>query len=118
MINEELLTQTLEQIDNHPEDWNQKVWGTTVDLPEGNTCGTAYCFAGWAVKLAGYEPVFNCGTSRFAYDAHVADEVREIAAIARDLLGLTWEQANQLFASHNTREDLHLITKKIIEGEL
>jgi hypothetical protein len=37
-----LLKQTLERIKNNPETWDQANW-----------CGTAQCFAGWAVTLAG-----------------------------------------------------------------
>lgn len=41
--NAELAYQVLDQIDAHPETWNQRVWD----------CGTAACFAGWAVRLSG-----------------------------------------------------------------
>lgn len=41
-VNTELLKQTLEYIKDNPETWDQAEW-----------CGTAQCFAGWAVTLAG-----------------------------------------------------------------
>lgn len=41
-VNTELLKATLEHIKDNPETWDQGQW-----------CGTAQCFAGWAVSLAG-----------------------------------------------------------------
>lgn len=41
--NAELAYRVLDHIDAHPESWNQGTWD----------CGTAACFAGWAVRLSG-----------------------------------------------------------------
>lgn len=44
-MNEERFRQVLEQIENHPETWDQTDWHSD--------CGTAHCFAGWAQILSG-----------------------------------------------------------------
>lgn len=49
--NKALLKRTLQHIEEHPEEWNQDHW---ITLP-GPSCGTAYCFGGWAVVLSGYQ---------------------------------------------------------------
>lgn len=43
-----LLRQMLAHIEAHPETWDQATWRN----PDAE-CGTACCFAGWAVTLAG-----------------------------------------------------------------
>lgn len=47
-VNTELLKRTLQHIEDHPETWDQATWRN----PDAE-CGTACCFAGWAVTLAG-----------------------------------------------------------------
>lgn len=46
-VNKELLKRTLQHIETHPDEWAQERWVTKTD------CGTSYCFAGWALTLAG-----------------------------------------------------------------
>lgn len=41
--NAELAYKVLDHIDAHPESWDQNIWD----------CGTAACFAGWAVRFSG-----------------------------------------------------------------
>lgn len=50
--NTQLAYAVLDHIDAHPEQWNQATWWKQTE------CGTAGCFAGWAVALTG-------GTLRF-----------------------------------------------------
>lgn len=53
--NKALLKQTLEHIKTHQGDWIQSQWITPADDREDPSCGTAYCFAGWAVALSGFK---------------------------------------------------------------
>lgn len=53
MANRVLLTKTLEHIRANPTTWVQNDW-ITADNSADPGCGTAYCFAGWAVVLSGY----------------------------------------------------------------
>lgn len=46
--NAELAYRVLDHIDAHPKNWDQHHW-----------CGTAKCFAGWAVELSGETPDHN-----------------------------------------------------------
>jgi hypothetical protein len=54
MPNIELLKKTLNFIEVKPDGWKQDRWATVTD------CGTSYCFAGWALTLAGV-PVITDG---------------------------------------------------------
>jgi hypothetical protein len=102
--------------------WNQDVWanGLENDYETGLrkiTCGTTACVAGWAVISDGgkfldsdtvlardtddQEWVFtgwdlnNKGVPAYALDRR-----------ARDLLGLDADEASDLFAAHNTYDDV------------
>jgi hypothetical protein len=70
-----LLRRVLDHIDAHADLWNQGHWGR----PEDAKCGTAMCIAGWATELA---DGWSSGHPRSA---------------ARDLLGLTEQEADDLF---------------------
>lgn len=82
MPNEHHIRQVIAAIENDPQHWDQ---GTYVDT--NARCGTTYCMAGWAGKLAGYP------------DAKLNDlaDDGEIDEIAMDFLGLTSDQADELF---------------------
>ncbi len=86
------------QIDAHPETWDQTVYR--------NDCGTAYCYAGWAVTLTLGEGEWLRGDFLFHQVAH---------ARAASLLGLTRCEANALFCANNSREDIALVSKHIRE---
>jgi hypothetical protein len=55
MPNTELLSRTLERIKTSPHQWIQDNWITLAGDRVDPGCGTAYCYAGWAVVLSGYE---------------------------------------------------------------
>jgi hypothetical protein len=79
-------------------------------------CGTAACFAGHAVLMAGHRIDPQC-------DAVVIDdgpmvEYQSIRDTAADLLGLTWWEAERLFAAHNTIDDLWGILAEYSGGEI
>jgi hypothetical protein len=106
-INVPLLRKTLEHITAHPEEHNQSFWA--VQTP----CGTAYCLAGHAVQLAGHEILWTdvcpCGCDSRERSAWHCTDGREIEYVATEELGLTEDQADDLFESRNT---LHYLWRK------
>lgn len=110
-VNVELMKQVMAKIDSLPElpdelgqdetlppgeYWDQADWSMTWD------CGTAKCFAGWAVALEygnDYDPRLN-GES--------------YSAAAARLLGLSEWALTLLFSPSNSLEDLH----KLVEAFL
>lgn len=113
-----LLDKVLEQIDivrndpTAPFQWDQGNWRRTME----RECGTALCFAGWAAQLdsadwaTGYGPAW--------INTPTPDSPRHITHIsdyAQDLLGLSAEEADILFAGDNTYEDLVEIVSLIKE---
>jgi len=96
-VNVPLMNKTMEHIRNHPDEWNQGTWvGDTA-------CATTACFAGRALILAGRNLAEVARGLGFQYAATVE-------------LGLTFEQASQLFYGGNNLEDLELFVKLIIDG--
>lgn len=120
--NVDLLTRTLAHIEAHPEQWDQTMWATR------GSCGTSYCFAGWAVALSGGKPNF---ADDFAADVRegVDDSYHVLAgsipgitetyygAVARQLLGLEPYQSNELFDDCNSLDDLRRIVGKLTGAE-
>lgn len=103
------------------EAWRQNRWAIRS---EG--CGTAFCAAGWACHANGDRFVWqnaarqtrNPGTvnAEEAFQVEV-DGVRvDIFDRAANLLGLTDEQADELFEAHNTLDDVLNIIDTLIEG--
>ncbi len=101
--NAELAYMVLDQIDAHPETWNQGTWD----------CGTAACFAGWAVRISGgvsEERVID--TYVVAGPEHVVD--RPVSTAAELLLRHSCGTAEgDLFDPFNTREDLGRLVAEI-----
>lgn len=95
--NLDLLDAVMDHIDRHPEEWRQKSW----------FCGTAACFAGHAVLMDGWEVVHVFG------DIEKDGKLDMVGRVAQRLLGLTVEQADRLFMSINTLDDLHLMVKQL-----
>lgn len=110
--NVELLERVMQHIDDHPAQHDQEVW-----LDE---CGTAACFAGWACLLSGWQvgAVDNSMTIPTA-TVFSPDGLQElgVGTTARDLLGLTTDEAAQLFNSMNTRDELRLMVKDLVNGD-
>jgi hypothetical protein len=108
--NAELAYKILDQIDAHPETWNQGTWD----------CGTAACFAGWAVRLSG-------GISDpDGYDSNVVDGPAYLIGMtvdeaAREVLGSSgWtpstvdpDEEDWLFSAGNDRADLGRLVAEI-----
>jgi hypothetical protein len=110
--NVELLERTMQFIKDHPEQHSQGWWFKKRD------CGTAACFAGWAVTLKGYLPVFHVGDCR-AETVVLPGYRREFDTpeLAQELLGLTLRERETLFEASNTSEMLELMVKDLVNGD-
>jgi len=119
-VNGELLEAVMREIEAHPENHQQQVWATSDPraLPKGNTCGSAYCYAGQTLVEAGYTLRFHRSGAIEIFEPN-GDAVppwHSIPTLASELLGLTTLDPNwrfALFASSNTREDLRLMVEAI-----
>lgn len=108
-----LMWRVLDQIDAHPELWDQEYWFTVTE------CGTAACVAGWACLLSGDKPLPLLGkfedlsVGEQAAHVDVQGWMRLTRLRAQELLGITEEQADVLFHYENTREDLDRLVPEI-----
>lgn len=106
--NAELAYRVLDQIDAHPETWNQAAWD----------CGTAACFAGWALRLSGAKldgglvPAV-CDGPEHLIGLHVDVAACRVLRIDDDVVGEDTDDEEWLFASHNSRADLGRIVEEI-----
>lgn len=125
--NSELAHTILDIIRANPKLWNQDMWAHTMKLPteeeagdlavdQASTelCGTAMCFAGWAVELeVGIDWLWPAGFGVVAQPApvgsgfHFADwggiwPIQSWNSTGASLLGLTEEEAEVLFEGTNT----------------
>lgn len=129
-LNVKLLLEIMDFIKAHPTTWSQEDWFRVVDRKTGNTkyvsefskveeinsCGTSFCFAGHVALHEGFPaPPINTNDSwtrivddpEIEYPEHVED-------FARDRLGLTYRQANALFAENNSMEDLERMVSALV----
>lgn len=109
------------QITEHPETHLQSVWIDTgyayrdperygsyeaeLDKPwdERSVCGTAFCFAGWATVLAG-DAFLNRREVR--YNLGGLPRAAQCRDRARELLGLAYWQAHDLFSQWRSRNQI------------
>lgn len=110
--NAALAYRVLDQIDAQPETWVQATWIKKTE------CGTAGCFAGWAVLLSGLQPAYLDNVSDSTSYAMVGEESVRIERVAEDLLGARYvdegdEDEQDLFNGDNTREDLGRLVEEI-----
>lgn len=123
--NAALAYRVLDWIDAHPEQHDQARWF------QKTACGTAGCFAGWTVVLAGHRVGFDempdeDGVQR--YDTIDGTRLLSVAGVAIDDLGIATstvecqvcESCGQrdraddaLFAASNSREDLGRLVEEI-----
>jgi hypothetical protein len=103
----------IDYIEAHPEEWDQTEWIAPTD------CGTAYCVAGHAIARSDR---FTFIRRRSDGASYVRDNQTganlPIFDVAQRLLGLTWYQADRLFDSANSLDDLKHIAKGIANGEI
>lgn len=116
MPNTKLLKRTLNYIEAHPDEWDQKHWASWTQ------CGTAYCFAGWTVALAhpGASPDFSEGASPDGETTGyvvVDGESVDIEEFATELLDLSGEQADALFCATNSLDELRRQVAELTAAE-
>jgi hypothetical protein len=91
-------------------DWHQGSW----------RCGTARCFAGWAVEAARARWAYGEEDDMDTYGLGlVEDELggySHVAAWAQAALGLTPFQAGELFNATNTLEDIRNLVDVILSA--
>lgn len=130
-----LLRKVLNHIDKHPESYYQGAWATRwgswvrqsqryrwvsymdrktkkVRRRKATMCTTSYCFAGHAIVQAGHD--FR--TMGLHDDLEIDGRHTSIYRVidkARELLGLTQEEANALFEGDNTRRDVQDVCEQI-----
>lgn len=124
----ELFRRVVKQIETEPERWRQDAWVSspafdawqdawsdwyydevffrTQPEPEeiytsAQVCDTAFCVAGWACALT--DPDFEYSIGSVRKDGEIVGTIEDVA---RDLLGLTQIQAEQLFEGENTLSDV------------
>ena len=126
MANVELLRETMQYIKNNPQSWRQDVWFTHLDpetgrrthelveveVEEVNSCKTAFCFAGHAALKSGFpSPPKDSYTN---WIAEINGENVWVDAYAARQLGITYDQAEVLFAGENSMEELEVLVEAII----
>ncbi len=111
-INKFLLKATMEQIEQHPELWDQDVWLTD--------CGTKACFAGWASKLSGFKPVVIPASETPLGEIYVSavneDDVH-VSDWAAEKLGLTSNEVDVLFDGSNSMGDLRRYVSALLDDK-
>ncbi|MFC5799147.1 hypothetical protein [Streptomyces formicae] len=94
--NVDLMLAVREQITSHPETHRQVMWGRRTE------CGTTYCIAGWAAVLSGqkllWEGYAGASTETWWLDDGRGNVLTTIESYAREALGLSDEEAGDLFA--------------------
>lgn len=105
-LNAKLAYAVLDQIDAHPETWDQSIWD----------CGTKACFAGWVIRLSG-GAIDDPGRRRelpmvVSGPAEIIGMDVDLAAYR--LLGITeFTSEEDLFDGFQTRIDLGRIVEHI-----
>lgn len=106
-----------------PSEWEQGYWlsyrGEGTGIGANGFCGTACCIAGKVALDDGWRPPPELSAWRGNVGATVIknDEVRSVGPLAREILGLTENQADRLFSGDNTYEDVIRIAREILGVE-
>lgn len=127
-INIALLQEIMTFIKDHPTTWYQESWFRVVDRKTGmeayvpeveevtevNSCGTSFCFAGHVALAQGFPapPKLNHIAWERPVDGSWYNE--SVEEFAQKVLGLTSGQADALFDSENTMEDLERMVQTLI----
>ena len=114
-VNVELLQKTLDAIKANPQHWDQTKWH----------CNTSHCFAGFAELISNNMPI-DTDSEVLESDANFADMYTTISGgyaqtvwlaqdNARDLLGISVDDAGILFAGYNSLSDLEDMVQHLID---
>lgn len=119
-VNLSLLEATLAKIqwlDEHGPDQDGDSWNQDLFICP-TSCGTAYCFAGWACKLAHFrlEELYVTLDGKSVHEVVVDHNGNwdYIYNVARDILGLDGDSATELFDSSNTIKGLERKVDRLI----
>lgn len=102
-------------------EWYQETWMSPGQEAEADFnqqidfCDTACCVAGKVALLEGWRPQTYNGDPNSGFTGNVikGGETRHASHVARDVLGLTEDQADDLFEACNTAEDIRAIAEEI-----
>lgn len=117
MANIPKLEAVMDQILTNPKQHDQSAWAQRSKRKPD--CGTSYCFAGWAVTMAGYDMVweeYHFSDLAFYCKLPGATDWVYIEQVAQDVLGLTKVEADRLFSESNTVEMLEQMVKNLANG--
>jgi hypothetical protein len=118
-----LIDRVVDVIEHNPNAHDQSYWAwrdmdysltappLSISL-DNFPCGTTACVAGWALLLAGYVLTFDEGSDA----ANFAENGRIIPLLARELLRLEREQAEQLFGWTTDLASIRRVVNEIKEG--
>lgn len=132
MVDVARLRKGLEYIAAHPKEHNQATWAADT------LCGSTKCLGGTVLNQAGYgfivkHDAHSCGMYIASIDRYITQDVLthvmyvldpdtndEVFAgdAARELLGLTEEQAEALLYQTVTIDDLYRVANEITNGEI
>lgn len=122
--NVDLLWKTLAQVEEQPDLWRQTAFAVALAQLFPGRCGTAHCFGGWAIILHGNTlNADNPGIvtplpgdhidPAVTWDLVGGRTVMDTWAYAQHILGLTADQAGDLFNIRNTLDDLRRIVAEL-----
>jgi hypothetical protein len=104
-VNVELLQKTLDTIKANPQHWNQRFWH----------CGTSHCFAGFTELIANNLPIETSIEQVRALRLNGKLEIIGTGLYAEKLLGISDDDGEVLFHTHNTLEQLERMVAYLIE---
>lgn len=114
-INTPLLRKTLEHITLNRSEWNQHVW---FGFASSSHCGTAGCLAGHAAVLSGVPLAYTYSRHGNVGVPVMSQDGLPLSAVAYRELGLTPSEADLLFYSHNSLENLWSLAESFTDGDI
>lgn len=77
------------------------------------SCGTAMCVAGKVALDAGWNPVWSHNIEwSSSVDVTDGNVIRQVDDVAQEILGLTWDQAAELFRGSNDAERIRTLAEE------
>lgn len=112
MRNYSLIRQVRDHIVANPNEHNQDQWG--IRTP----CKTTHCAAGHAVIIAGARPIWEVNGDHYQmYGAEWRNRRWSTGELAQHLLGLTDDEADELFYGFDDAGALDMLDRFVKEGE-